>query len=128
MPDERADTAPAGIRNADLVEAIAHIYALQGVLASLEGGVDSKLGERYSLLAVGLTSCLFEQPEDDEEYATHPLNVKITSRCDELVGEFLLQVASGGDVDAGALAARGAWLLHQVREIREQGTTAGAAA
>lgn len=116
MSDATMVTVPAE----DLFEAIAHVGALQEVLCSLEGGHGSALSERIQSVWTALT--YWEQPDGDREYERHPMNVKLESRIDELAGEVLVQVADSGALEASEIAYRGARLLGDAREMREQGT------
>lgn len=117
-----SDAAMVAVPREELLEAIAHVGALQTVLERLEGGFESSLAMRYSDVRTGLTGRVFEQPDGDLEYEQHPLNVRLESRSAELAGEFLIQLADAPVIYADELATCGARLLGDAREIRDRGT------
>jgi hypothetical protein len=113
------DTRTVEVPVDELLEAIAHVGALEEVLLSLEERHESDLQGRFQEVMTGLMSHVFEQPDDEHEYVTHPRNVQVESRSRELAGEILVQVADMGDIAAADLALRGAQLLGDAREIRD---------
>lgn len=82
-------TVPADV----LLEAISYVDALGVIAARLAGGVDMPLSERSCDLVVTLAGSLFDPPDDDEGYETHPVNIAIWARSRAIVDEVLKEDA-----------------------------------
>jgi hypothetical protein len=77
-----------------VIEAIAHLDAVESVLASLNGGVSSQLGGPFMAAATALHEAAFgERPGDDHGWATDPVDVETDARSDEIAADVLELVA-----------------------------------
>jgi hypothetical protein len=74
-----------------LLEAAAHVDALGDVareLGDVEPGAAQELSDGCDELVSAVTGLLWEPPDGDVEWASHPLQVTFHSRSSELAGVF----------------------------------------